>query len=71
MPVEDKAYQTAALCVTAKLARLCPLWVISDRGGRSHTTVHVRFAPKADIIWVHSGRQLLANAAIAAARVSA
>jgi hypothetical protein len=28
--------------------------------------MHVRFAPKADIIWFHSRRQLLANAAIAA-----
>jgi hypothetical protein len=27
--------------------------------------------PKADIIWIHSRRQLLANAAIAASRVSA
>src|SRR5262249_60859172 len=27
MPVEGKAYQRAALCVTAKLARLCHLWV--------------------------------------------
>ena len=26
----------------------CPSWVIRDRGGRSHTTAHVRFAPKAD-----------------------
>jgi hypothetical protein len=23
-------------------------WVICDRGGRSHTTAHVRFAPKGD-----------------------
>src|SRR5262249_42242919 len=35
MPVEDKAYQRAALCVTAKLARLCPLWVIHDRDWQS------------------------------------
>jgi hypothetical protein len=25
----------------------CPSWVIHDRGGRRHTTVYVRFAPKA------------------------
>src|SRR5262245_41033660 len=24
----------------------CPSWVIRDRGGRSHTTVHVRFTPE-------------------------
>jgi hypothetical protein len=29
-------------------AGLCQLWVISDRAGRRHTTVHVRFTPKAD-----------------------
>jgi hypothetical protein len=28
---------------------LCPLWVISDRDGPGHTTMHVRFAPKADM----------------------
>ncbi|OLB71419.1 MAG: hypothetical protein AUI16_23345 [Alphaproteobacteria bacterium 13_2_20CM_2_64_7] len=29
---------------------LGPLWVIRDREGRNHTLVHVRFAPKADIV---------------------
>jgi hypothetical protein len=39
----------AVLCITAKFGGQCLLWVvIRDRGGRSHTTVHVRFAPKAD-----------------------
>jgi hypothetical protein len=27
----SRAYQRAALCVTAKLARLCPLWVMCGR----------------------------------------
>jgi hypothetical protein len=31
----------------------CPLGVIHDRCGRSHASVHVRFAPKADIARRH------------------
>jgi hypothetical protein len=48
MPVEGKAYQRAALCVTAKLARLCPLRVNSGPGHQRQPAAHVRFAPKAD-----------------------
>jgi hypothetical protein len=36
------------LCITANLLADWPLRVIRDRGGWSHTTLHVRFAPKAD-----------------------
>ena len=28
----------------------CPLWVVNDRSGRSHTTVYVRFAQEADTL---------------------
>jgi hypothetical protein len=48
LPVEDKAYQRVALCVTTKWDPHMTLWVNRDRGGRSHAAVHVRFAPKAD-----------------------
>jgi hypothetical protein len=38
----------------------CRLWVISDRGGRRHAPVHVRFAPFASLFdhLVHAGKQL-------------
>jgi hypothetical protein len=32
----------------SKIGHSCPLWVSRDRGGRSRTSKHVRFAPKAD-----------------------
>jgi len=35
-------------CAAGFRCGLRPVPVIRDRGGRSHTTVHVRFAPKAD-----------------------
>src|SRR5215468_2203324 len=44
----EKAYQRVALCVTAKLARQGPLWVISDHSVRHRRSRHARFAPKAD-----------------------
>jgi len=37
-----------APCMAAKTGRSIPEWVISDRGAWSHTTAHVRFAPKSD-----------------------
>src|SRR5262245_59164094 len=49
LPVEDKAYQRAALCVTAKSARQMTLWVINGPSGKSHMIGHVRFAPKATV----------------------
>jgi len=33
----------------------CPLWVISDRGDPSHTSKHVRFAPKATFTQIKMG----------------
>jgi len=39
-------------------------WVISDRRRRSHTTVHVRFAPKADKWWTVSVRPLRAKSGL-------
>jgi nucleotidyltransferase/DNA polymerase involved in DNA repair len=44
-------------------------WVNRVGDHRDNTAAHVRTAPKADIAWVHSRRQLLANAAIAPSRV--
>src|SRR6516165_5087971 len=38
----------AACCAARFQFGLCRLRVISDRAGRRHTTVHVRFTPKAD-----------------------
>jgi hypothetical protein len=32
-------------------------WVICDRGGRSHTTAHVRFAPKATVRYRNAVRR--------------
>jgi hypothetical protein len=49
LPIEDKAYQRAALCVTAKIGPPMVLWVNHDRGGRGVASMHVRFAPKATV----------------------
>jgi hypothetical protein len=47
LPVEDKAYQRAALCVTAKLARQVQRWVKRFRSIRHRHSPDVRFGPKA------------------------
>ena len=39
-------YSRSGPCIAAKASRSCPVRVIRDRGRRSHTTVHVRFAPE-------------------------
>jgi hypothetical protein len=44
-----------------RYGRPCPLWVIRDRRGGSHTPMHVRFAPKADKIAGTSAGLLCAN----------
>jgi hypothetical protein len=49
LPVEDKAYQRAALCVTAKLACRCLLWVRHDLDDQGRTFVHSRNTPEPDI----------------------
>jgi hypothetical protein len=42
------AHDVAGGCCAAGFqSDLCPLWVIHDRCGRSHASVHVCFAPKA------------------------
>jgi hypothetical protein len=33
------------MCAAKIQGRIRLLWVIRDRGGRSHTTVHIRFTP--------------------------
>jgi hypothetical protein len=48
LPVEDKAYQRAALCVTAKLARQVQRWVNRYRCNPSRGPVYVRFTPNSD-----------------------
>src|SRR5262249_26691480 len=37
-----------APCIAAKSGHSFPSWVINGRGGRSHTSAHVRFTLKAD-----------------------
>jgi hypothetical protein len=44
LPVEDKAYQRAALCVTAKIGPLMTLWIIHVDRHTPAACEHVRFA---------------------------
>src|SRR5207249_1829084 len=49
LPVEDKAYQRAVLCVTAKLARQGRCGSSTAEAGQRHNMVNVRFAPTATV----------------------
>jgi hypothetical protein len=52
-------------CAAGFRCGLRPVPVFRDRGGRSHTTVHVRFAPKADNQQTNSAGLLCANRVLA------
>jgi len=58
MPVEDKAYQRAALCVTAKMVPPMTLWVIS---GHDPFLGHVRFASAGSTGHCNTARSLSAG----------
>ena len=54
-PKDRAEYSKSRPCIAAKVACSCPLWVISDRRGRSRTTVYVRFAPESGQVADHLG----------------
>jgi hypothetical protein len=47
--VEDKAYQTAVLCVTTKLAGRCRSWVSVKLGHSGNVRCTTALPPKADV----------------------
>jgi hypothetical protein len=60
-PKDYAEYSRSKPRIAAKAGRSCPVGVISDQGGQSHSTVDVRFASKADKYAVISGCPLSAD----------
>jgi hypothetical protein len=67
----DRIRPIGDCCTAGVRSGLCRSWVNRVRDGRRTGAARVRIAPKADIVWFHSGRQLFANAVIAASRLGA